>query len=179
MPLFCQYYTSWFTDLWYVLLCTGQKNEFIHWWLEKVLQHIRQNCDKFNTLSPLQFREILVVVLLTHFMLYFSADLALPPLPTSPLLPILWKWLPPIPFALNSICRELRNWCRAYWSLKSKPFVSFRQEEEWRTHHRAEQQHLSSKPPGSLLCIVQKGSTFANCSIFRQNDGPMQPVRSF
>ena len=44
--------------------------------------------------------------------------------------------------------------------------------------HRAEQ-HLSSKPPGSLLCIVQKGSTFANCSIFRQNDGPMQPVRSF
>ena len=102
-----------------------------------------------------------------------------PPPTTSPLLPILWKWLPPIPFALNSICRELRNWCRAYWSLKSKPFVSFRQEEEWRTHHRAEQQHLSSKPPGSLLCIVQKGSTFANCSIFRQNDGPMQPVRSF
>ena len=101
-----------------------------------------------------------------------------PPPTTSPLLPILWKWLPPIPFALNSICRELRNWCRAYWSLKSKPFVSFRQEEEWRTH-RAEQQHLSSKPPGSLLCIVQKGSTFANCSIFRQNDGPMQPVRSF
>ena len=118
--------------------CWPKKNEFIHWWLEKVLQHIRQNCDKFNTLSPLQFREILVVVLLTHFMLYFSADLALPHyLPTSsPLLPILWKWLPPIPFALNSICRELRNWCRAYWSLKSKPFVSFRQEEEWRTQSR-------------------------------------------
>ena len=101
-----------------------------------------------------------------------------PPTTSSPLLPILWKWLPPIPFALNSICRELRNWCRAYWSLKSKPFVSFRQEEEWRTQ-RAQNNISALSPLDSLLCIVQKGSTFANCSIFRQNDGPMQPVRSF
>ena len=137
-----------------------------------MLQHIRQNCDKFNTLSPLQFREILVVVLLTHFMLYFSADLALPPLP-----PLFCQFFENDFLLFHSPSIQFVG----SWEIDVEPtdhssrnllFLSDKKKSE---EHRAEQ-HLSSKPPRSLLCIVQKGSTFANCSIFRQNDGP---VRSF
>ena len=90
------------------------------------------------------------IVLLTHFMLYFSADLALPPLP-----PLFWQFFENDFLLFHSPSIQFVG----SWEIDVEPtdhssrnllFLSDKKKSE---EHRAEQQHLGSLSPLDLFSV--------------------------